>query len=181
MNESLDLLNCPTLTLRDLKVIGDFTFWVEGVAVCCIGIPGVILNLAAICILSARMSRKNNFNQMLITLFVFDTTFLLLTLFLPFDWRYRVNAYFLYLLYPIRYCAFSASIFMTVGIAHERYVAIKYLIHHRQTMESAKVRHINLMKYILSITVWAIIFNIPAFFDIELIWRAPVTTDSNER
>ena len=74
MNESLDLLNCPNLTLHDLKVIGDITFWVEGVAVCCIGIPGVILNLAAICILSARVSRKNNFNEMLITLFVFESS-----------------------------------------------------------------------------------------------------------
>ena len=179
MNNTSDLLNCNTITPYYLEVLIDIKFWVEGVAVCCTGIPGVVLNLIAICILSKRTSNKNNFNQLITTLIVFDTTFLLLTLFFPFDWRYRINAHFLYLIYPIRSCALSASTFMTVGIAHERYVAIKYPIYHRQIMAIEKFRRTKLMKYILSTAIWAIIFNIPTFFDLELTWRAPATMDTN--
>ena len=61
MNKTFDLANCHTITSRDQELVDYCIFWVGGVVACCIGIPGVILNLAAVCLLPTRFSKKNNF------------------------------------------------------------------------------------------------------------------------
>ena len=85
---------------------------------------------------------------------MFDSVFLLSALIEAFRRNFRLytNIHILLfpkLLYPLRIISFTASTFMTVGIAHERYIAIKQPIRHRQAMSSAKFRRINLMKYII--------------------------------
>ena len=184
MNKTLDLLNCHTVTDPDWDLIHKCRFWVGGIAACCIGIPGLILNLLAICILATGVSKTNNFNRLTTSLFVFDTLFLVLSLGNVVNKSFGLvtRTYTILLpkfLFPVRYCSMSASIFMTVGIAHERYIAIKYPIHHHQAMESAKFRRIHLMKYILSTVVCAIVFNIPKFFELELAWTTFASTATN--
>ena len=73
--------------------------------------------------------------------------------------------------YPVWSISLTLSIFLTVGIAHERYIAIKYPIIHRQRMRSGKYRRITLMKYTVCVLLCAIIFNLPKFFEIEIDWR----------
>ena len=65
MNETADQLNCPIWTKRDYDIRDIFSFWVGGIAVCCVAVPGLFLNLTAICVLSTRVSTKNNFNQLM--------------------------------------------------------------------------------------------------------------------
>ena len=184
MNETVDQLICPNWTDRDYEIRDIFSFWVGGIAVCCVAVPGLILNLTAICVLSTRVSTKNNFNQLITSLFVFDSIFLLSALIEAFRTNFRLYTrihviLFPKLLYPIRIVSLTASIFMTVGIAYERYIAIKQPIRHRQAMRSAKFRRINLLKYILSTTACAIIFNIPKFFEVEIQWNASKITNTN--
>lgn len=68
--------NCPNWTKHDLELFNSCSFYVSGVAVTCVAVPGLILNLLAICILSTRLTTKNNFNQLVISLFVFDSIYL---------------------------------------------------------------------------------------------------------
>ena len=119
MNSTIDLTNCNTITAREQEFVEYCNFWVGGVSACCIGILGVVLNLGAICILPARVTKKNNFNQLITSLFVFDTIFLLLNLgeVLDRSLGFANRTYtilFPKLLYPLRSCSMTASIFMTV-------------------------------------------------------------------
>ena len=185
MNATGDLLNCPIWTKRDYDIRDVYSFWVGGIAVCCVAVPGLFLNLTAICVLSTRVSTKNNFNQLITSLFVFDSVFLLSALIEAFRRNFRLYTnihiiLFPKLLYPLRIISFTASTFMTVAIAHERYIAIKQPIRHRQAMSSAKFRRINLIKYIISTTVCAIAFNAPKFFEAKVEWRPSTMANAND-
>ena len=166
-----------------------FAFWVGGVAVCCVAVVGLVLNLLAIGVLFRRYSTKNNFNQLITVLFLFDSMFL--ASLLSFAIHHHFNLYTEiqvllspYFLNPITNISLTTSVFMTVGIAHERYTAVKYPIQHRQSMKSTKTRILNLIKYILPIPICAIVFNIPKFFEAEIKWveeTSRVTADNITR
>ena len=166
------------ITEKDNELIFTFDFWVGSIAVCCVAIPGLLMNLTAICVLLTRISIQNIFNHLLISLFVFDSIFLVINIAEVFHSQFGMvttvsKVYmilFPHFIWPLTGISLTASIFMTVGIAHERYVAIKWPIIHRQSMESAKFRHIKLAKYMMSTTVAAILYNIPLFFEAELKW-----------
>jgi hypothetical protein len=72
---------------------------------------------------------------------------------------------------PVYYVTLTLSIFFTVAISHERYIAIQYPIVHRQKMKSAKTRRINLLKYIIFIIFVAVVFHVPKLFELELVWK----------
>lgn len=55
-------------------------YWIEGVALCAISIIGLLLNISGIVILSRHQSMRNVFNNLLISLFFFDSTYILAAL-----------------------------------------------------------------------------------------------------
>ncbi len=76
---------------------------------------------------------RNSFNLLLIALICFDSWFLFGLILESFRRTFQVTSevhtfLFPYLLYPVQLIAMSASIFMTVGIALERYIAVHYPI-----------------------------------------------------
>ena len=178
-------LNCPSFTEQDGRILGHFRYWIGGVGVCIVSVTGLLLNFPAICVLLTRLSNHNNFNQLIVILFVLDSMYLLLSVITTLQRRFGLKSRLLTILfpkftYPISSISLTLSIFMTVGIANERYIAIKHPIIHRQRMRSAKFRRINLMKYMLSIVACAVGFNVPKFFEAELGWQnSTVVTDMN--
>ena len=82
------------------------------------------------------------------------------------DWLY--NQLFPFFLYPTKEVTLTASIFLTVAISHERYIAIQKPIIHRQLMKSSKSRWLLLMKYIIPIIIASILINVPHFLKCEL-------------
>jgi hypothetical protein len=68
---------------------------------------------------------------------------------------------------------------MTVVVAHERYDAIKKPIQHRQSMRSAKFVRTKFLKYFLIVSLFAIGFNIPKFFEVELEWVKEIDVHKN--
>ena len=169
-------LYCPIWTKHDYELIDAFEYWVGGVALCCISIPGLLMNLMAIYILSTRTAMHSTFNSLLISLFVFDSMYLFFETIETFRRRFhletRIHTILLpKFIYPLTIISLSASIFMIVGIAHERYDAIKQPIVHRQSMRSAKFRRKKFVKYILIVCLCAICFNIPKFLEVELKWE----------
>lgn len=173
-------LNCPNLTQYDIDIMDAFSYWVGGVALCCISIPGLLMNLTAIYVLSTRGSfHQNTFFALLVSLFVFDSMYLFFETIETFRRRFhyetRIHTILLpQFTYPFTIISLAASIFMTMGIAHERYDAIKRPVVHRQSMRSNKFRRIKFIKYILAVSFCAIFFNIPKFFEVELKWEYPM-------
>ena len=185
VNESLvSLLECPNITSEDEQTLRLAKYWVGGVSVCVVSFIGIVLNLTAVCVLLSTLSNRNNFNQLTALLFLIDSIYLTLSVLTTLQIRLNLTSYNLTLIfpkftYPVWSISLTLSIFITVGIAHERYIAIKYPIIHRQRMRSAKYRRINLLKYIVGVFISTMIFNIPKFFEIETGWK-PVGHPSNK-
>ena len=76
---------------------------------------------------------RNSFNLLLIALICFDSWYLFGMILETFRRTFRIytdahTILFPYILFPAQFVAMSASIFMTVGIALERYIAVHYPI-----------------------------------------------------
>ena len=166
---------CPQWTEGDQELVDAFSYWVGGVAVCCLSIPGMIMNIIAILALSTRNTIHTTFNSLLISLFALDSIYLFFETIETFRTRFGLESklhiiLFPKFIYPLTLISKSASIFMTVVVAHERYDAIKKPIQHRQSMRSAKFVRIKFLKYCFIVCLFAIGFNIPKFFEVELEW-----------
>ena len=176
-NESLVLvLECPNITSEDLDTLASAKYWVGGVSVCVVAFIGIVSNFTAVCVLLSTLSNRNNFNQLASLLFLIDSIYLTFSVLTTLQIRLDLASYTLTMIfpkftYPVWSISLTLSIFLTVGITHERYIAIKYPIIHRQRMRSAKYRRINLLKYIVGVFICTMVFNIPKFFEIETGWR----------
>ena len=181
----LSSFNCSIITQQDWNILKYFEYWVGGVGVCIVSLTGLLLNLTAICVLLQRLSNHNNFNQLIVALFVVDSLYLLLCFVISFQLRLGFNSRTLMILFPkatwpIKCVLLALSTFMTVGIAHERYFATKQPIIHRQRMLSAKFRRFRFLKYMACVVFFAVAFNVPGFFELEVIWkRATAVTHMN--
>ena len=168
-------LNCPIWTPEDQKLIDQVEYWIGGISVCCLSIPGMLMNLIAILALITKSSNHTTFNSLLISLFAFDSIYLFFETIETFRRRFKLESrlhtiLLPKLIYPVTVISLSASIFMTVGVAHERYDAIKKPIIHRQSMRSTKFMRKKFIIYILIVCCFAIGFNIPKFFEVDLAW-----------
>ena len=139
-------------------------------------IIGVVFNATGIYILSTTNSMKNTFNFLLVSLYCFDSLFLASHLFMCLNLKYNkyhgnisiVLSRFVKLLYSV---AFNASIFLIVGISHERYIAMRHPLMHHQLMESKKSRRLHFFKYFLPIIFVSVVLVVPEYLDVELVWK----------
>ena len=154
----------------EMQVMQSLSFWVGYVGTCVIAIPGLIMNIAAIFTLAWKDTGKSIFNNLVMFLFAFDGIYLVpkllgilfsqTNMLSKHQWIVSEN-----IIFPLIHISLAASIFMTVGIAHERYAAIvKNPIIHRNSLESAEYRRTRFRYYVIPIVTVAILFNIPTFF-----------------
>ena len=79
-------IRCPAETWTDeymehfLRFEELSYYWIDGVALCLLSILGILLNISGIVIISRHPSLHNVFNYLLISLFVFDSTYILTTM-----------------------------------------------------------------------------------------------------
>ena len=173
---TLENLNCPVFTNTTLNINAQLSFWIGGMLNCIIGVPGFLLNIVSAYVLLTKSARKNTFNTLLIILLIIDSICLLFivvgVLSNNFSTRSRIyDILYPYFIHPFRVISLTSSIFMTIGIAHERYRAIQYPVHHRQTRSSAKFRRKLLAKYVLVVILCATLINLPKFFEAQLDWK----------
>ena len=184
-NNTLNIVGCPHWTESELYIYDRFKFIVEivtGIVVCVIGIG---LNILAIVVLISMNSRQNIFNYLLICLLCADIGYLLncviyLTLdhFITSDrWLNQLLPTFIH---PVHYITITLSIFLTISISHERFIAIQYPIAHSQKMKSTRSRRINLMLYLVVIILLTIVFHLPKFFELEVVWKNPSIEEAEE-
>ena len=122
------------------------------------GIMGNILILMVL--LQSHM--RSTFNKLRSALAILDT--ILLISYIVESIFYHTPAFkiaFPYFLWPIRNFAQTASIFMTVVIAVERFTAIHYPLKYKRN------KHSRAIKYILSVTICAGALNVTKFFELE--------------
>ena len=97
-------------------------------------------------------------------------SWVLLRLFVDFKIRPEFFIWiFPYFTYPFCNIATSASTFMTVGIAHERYLVVKNSIQlNDQSMSNTRSESFRLILYVLPVVLFSIVYNIPIFLCYEV-------------
>ena len=163
-----DSFICPRVTDEQLEFLNLSSLILEGIIqmiICSLGIMG---NTASIYLLS-RPELKSSFNQLLAVLASFDLLYLI-TMFLESmrilgcetDFHIFMFPYFLY---PINFIAMTGSIFMTVAVATERYIAVYYPLYYNKILTDTTSHRGRLLTYLLPVTILAIIINIPKFLE----------------
>ena len=124
---------------------------------------GILGNILVLRVLSQRHMR-NTFNKLRCALAVFDTLHLItafLNSILEDTSRDAYKIVFPYFLWPITNVAHTASTFMTMTIAIERFVAIS------DPCQYKKNRRYRTTKYVVFVTIPAILLNITKWFELE--------------
>ena len=182
MNFSMDTF-CPEFSDIDKTIVSAFRYWINGVVLVTIGVLGFFMNISAIFMLSSRAANKIFFNKLLISLFTFDSIYLLMEIMdrIGFSFGLSTQIHILlypYVLRPLTKISLASSIFMTIAIAYERYVAIKRPIIHRQSLTSRRFRRRSLIKYIFSVIALAVSINVPTWFESEIQWKYKPTNST---
>ena len=158
-------LDCPKYSLEALIAYDAFLFWCEGIAGSTISVLGIVGNIITAFILS-RSGMRNNFNWLLASLAVYDTTYLMAAFIDNFRWQFHLVSYthmiFPYFLHPLQSTAMTGSILMMLGIAWERVLVTHYH------------RNVNLKWCLALVFIISVLINVHKFFETRLLF------DSNE-
>ena len=171
-------LHCAKWSDDDYEAFELFHFWLCSVGILSVSVIGILLNVIGICLLSRRISSYNIFNELIIILLLMDSLYLLSQSSIIVIYSFFTNEFLSDIvapvfIRPISHLFLTLSIFMVLGVAYERSAAVTSPITHRQSMMSAKFRSIALLKYISTILLLSICFNIPKFLERELHWKTP--------
>ena len=145
-------------------------WWVQGLASIIMGCLGFVVNIIMIIILSTQEFRKIFFNKLIITLTFSDI------LYLSFSVYESLHLYFIetsycglpgyiqFISYPLRKITMCFSIYMTVILTFERYLAVTAPITHRnRSIGSSWTKQF--LKYISPVVLVSfVVFGTPLFF-----------------
>ena len=132
---------------------------------------------------------KNSFNQLLIVLATFDSTFIILAIvkyaiFCAFDWSNPIAItlyhysfpYMRYFVNPLASISINSSIFTTVALSYERHNALCNPIQHRQARAKYSVER-RTLSYAIPILLMAIPLYILKWLENKYVW-IPVKSNS---
>jgi 7 transmembrane receptor (rhodopsin family) len=167
----------------DRATIRTCSYWLEGVLLIGVGSVGILGNLIAILVLHLEKkttTSSSSFNRLLAMLATFDTVFILFTLidyslarvfFWPWAQDSEVWVYLIpKVLYPLNNMTFCCSIYLTVMLAWERYLAVCHPNHYRMVNRSQAGYTRTLLVYVLPVVLFSIVLNIPKFLETELVY-----------
>ena len=161
-------------TVNEWKVYSLISWWVQGFAALIISSIGMVLNSLAVAILiNSKNTESAPFNRLLVCLAVFDNLFLSNGISEALRGYLVESGYYDYVfitfLYPFRSMVMFCSMYTTVVLAYVRYDAItrplQYTIRARQQISSPSGSTI---KYVTPITVVAVLFYTPKFFEFKV-------------
>lgn len=174
---------CPPGTDDDILLHESISFWLEGVLETFICITGLVANCVAIPVLCSK-KLFSIFNMLLVSLTVCDNLFILCCIseavrkfFVSTDVHVVVFVYFLYQLQNV---ALTCSIYMTVMLAVERYIAVTRPIeYHLMVNAAGSSPWKRVAAYVAPTVVFGALFNAPKFFELETV-RVIVDAETNE-
>ncbi|XP_071042825.1 FMRFamide receptor-like [Parasteatoda tepidariorum] len=153
--------------------VSTFEFITEGIMVTTIGMLGVIANIVSLVILS-RPQMRSSINCGLQGLAIFDTIVLLCAVLmlglnklgcrlqLLSSYALYVSPFIIPIAYPVGLIAQTGSVWTTVAVTVERYIAVCHPLKAKSLCTYRRARFFNLF-----ITIMAIVYNIPRFWEVE--------------
>ena len=171
METSNNTENCFSKTQALFYV--EFSWWVSGIGTLFISTLGMIFNAMAIYILSDRRMWSSFFNRLLVCLAIGDNLFLANAIFVVVVEKLiespSAEHHFIFVnfLYPTRNMFMCCSIYMTVGLACERFNSSSNPFLHRTRQNESTCRR--LLLYILPVITFSVVYNIPKFFDLKIV------------
>ena len=159
-------------TFEQLFSIDMARVWIQGVLLGVIGLFGIMGNIGAVIYFSLKKNYKRTFEALMLWLAVWDNTFIICALLayaVPEFLYYQgfesgeFSAYTIPWLVPIAQLASTCNILFTMAISIERYFVIcKPLLHRARRGRSSTT-------YVLSLVLFAVIYNFTKFFELETI------------
>ena len=159
---------------------GNISWLFETVLQTIIGIGGIIANTIAIPILCSK-EMSSIFNRLLVLLAIYDNFYIICSLFRVMkininngdvaqhnDFHEYVFAYGVHQLHSFVLCG---SIFMTVALSLERYRAVWRPVEYHNQCIGVNPWKRALVSYLLPVMLFSILFNIPKFFEVEVLAR----------
>ena len=143
-----------------------YSWWVKGVLSLCVSFMGIVFNTISIFILCNKKMNHSFFNRLLVCLAMVDSVFLATGIYVALVMQvveslsnsYDPQLIFITILYPARNILMSTSIYMTIGLAYERFTSITkpYLYRARETTNKCH----RLLTYVAPVFIISVIYNI---------------------
>jgi hypothetical protein len=169
------------------QMVRTCAYWLEGVLLLTVGSIGILGNLVAILVLHLERTASSSFNRLLAMLATFDTIFIVFTLldyslarvfFWPWAQESEVWVYLIpKVIYPLNNMTFCCSIYLTVMLAWERYLAVCHPNHYRMVNRAQTGYTRTILVYVLPVVLFSIVLNIPKFLETELVYNDTATVD----
>lgn len=154
----------------------DRQFMIEGVVLTIIGAIGTIGNIGAVWYFGRSKRRQLRFYNLMLALAVVDTlvivSFIWFCSIPEFSDTTRQSHYWSVWLYPILKICCTGSIFLTVAVSLERYLAICKPLFYHEHQKKTKVA-------LIFIFGTSILYNIPTFFELQWLAYESVANGSN--
>eukprot|EP00092_Neocalanus_flemingeri_P002178 GFUD01002318.1.p1 GENE.GFUD01002318.1~~GFUD01002318.1.p1 ORF type:complete len:248 (-),score=47.87 GFUD01002318.1:746-1489(-) len=142
-----------------------FQHLVEGVLLVMFGVIGCVGNLMCIIIFSQKIAQKS-FHHLMLVLAIFDLLYILMAIMLfglptlyPDVRKLAWYAYLVPVMLPMAQVGLTGSIYLTVAISIERYTTVVHPFFKLSHSWSS-------WNYILPVSAFSIIYNIPKFFEL---------------
>lgn len=167
-------------TAEELEVYDVAAWWLEGFAQIMVNGVGISTNMVAIPVLLSK-ELDNIFNRTLALLAIVDTIFNVCDIMESVRMYHGASGLhrrlFPHLLYPLQNVAMVASIYITIVVAAERYFAVTRPI--SAYVEDTHRGWKRVAAFVVPVLVFAILFNIPTFFEFHLEPPTGLSSDSN--
>ena len=157
---------------EDLYFLQFLSFILEGVLQLVICSLGVVGNTIAILMLLSK-SLRNSFNKLIATLAIFDLIYLMTMLLeslrklgLQTDYHVIISPYFLY---PLNSISLMCSIYMTIGVTLERFMAVYHPLDYRSRQQDSTSHKHRIITYVCPLLCFSVIFNISKFFESHVV------------
>ena len=168
------------ITQLQIDIYSDFSWWLEGFGAVLIGSCGTILNTTSIIVLLGSTLRTSFFNWLLACLALFDNLFLLngiLEAFRNHLGSVPLHDYvFVMFLFPFRSVVLCCSMYMTVILALERYIALVRPTLHQSHQGGSdtfgtyfKCHYMRLIKYVGPVVFISSAYYLPRWMELQVV------------
>ena len=165
------------LSVTEIEQSQTFSFWVEGIIQCSLGLVGIVANIVAVIVLSSP-KMQSIFNKLLICLMSVYIVVMSVAIFDEIVWpawvdkpRYISGEFFLYLftytLRPVKQTMRYSSIFITTVMARHRFLALCHPIQYRNSERSSRPWKSAIKIFIPILTV-SLLLTIPLFLEVSV-------------
>ena len=73
-------------------------------------------------------------------------------------------------LYPVNHISMTGSIFSTVGVTLERFIAVNWPHYYNQVIKNVSSHKHRLLQYLIPIILLSILFNVPKFLESQILY-----------